>query len=83
MDIDLDSFGPSSKDQEDDLYEEAKDLVISAQKASTSLLQRKLRVGYSRAARLVDMLEDEGIVSPSDGSRAREVYIKPEEDYEE
>lgn len=62
-------------DVEDDLYEEAKMAVIDAKKASTSYLQRKLRVGYSRAARLIDILESKGIIGPADGSKPREVLI--------
>lgn len=67
-----------SDDQEDDLYEEAKEIVIQTGKASTSYLQRKLRVGYARAARLIDILEENGIVGPGEGSKPREVLIKPE-----
>lgn len=62
-------------DVEDDLYEEAKMAVIEAKKASTSYLQRKLRVGYSRAARLIDILESKGIIGPADGSKPREVLV--------
>ncbi len=58
---------------DDALYEEAKEIVKGAGKASTSYIQRKLRVGYARAARLMDMLEDRGVIGPADGSRAREV----------
>ena len=61
-------------DQEDSLYEEAKRLVIEANKASASLLQRRLRIGYARAARLIDILEERGVVGPGEGARAREVY---------
>ena len=70
-----DAFFSSSleDEEEDDLYEDAKEIVLEAGKASTSYLQRKLRVGYSRAARLVDMLEERGVVGPQDGSKAREV----------
>jgi len=57
----------------DDLYEDAKQTVIDAGKASTSYIQRKLRVGYARAARLIDMLEDRGIVGPADGAKPREI----------
>ncbi len=60
-------------DADDDLYEEAKDLVIKAGKASTSYIQRKLRVGYARAARLIDILEDKGVIGPGDGAKPREV----------
>lgn len=64
----------------DDLFNEAKEIVVKAQKASTSYLQRKLRIGYARAARLMDLLEDAGVVGSADGSRAREVLIRPGED---
>ena len=60
----------------DVLYEEAKQFVIQTQKASTSLIQRKFSIGYQRAARLIDMMEENGIVGPSRGSKPREVYIK-------
>lgn len=57
----------------DDLYEDAKAAVIEANKASTSYIQRKLRVGYSRAARLMDLLEENGIIGPAQGSKPREI----------
>ncbi|MEK7452966.1 MAG: DNA translocase FtsK 4TM domain-containing protein [Patescibacteria group bacterium] len=79
MNIDLDSFTSSSND--DELFEDARQIVIDSQKASTSFLQRRLKIGYSRAARLIDMLEDDGIVGPADGAKAREVYITKEEGY--
>lgn len=60
-------------DNDDPLYEDAKRAVIEAGKASTSYLQRKLKVGYSRAARLIDILEENGIVGPADGSKPREI----------
>lgn len=59
---------------EDDLFEAAKEEVMRAGKASASLLQRRLRVGYARAARLLDILEDAGVVGPADGAKPREVY---------
>jgi DNA segregation ATPase FtsK/SpoIIIE, S-DNA-T family len=59
---------------DDPLYEEAKRVVIEARKASASLLQRRLRVGYARAARLIDILEEKGIVGPGEGAKPREVY---------
>lgn len=67
-------------DGEDPLYKEAKQIVIEARKASSSLLQRRLRIGYARAARLIDMLEDKGIVGPSDGAKPREIYGGKESD---
>lgn len=69
----------SDEDEEDDLYEEAKRAVIEAKKASTSFLQRRLRVGYSRGARLIDMLEDRGVIGPQEGSKPREVLVSAEE----
>ncbi len=68
----------SQNEDEDDLLEQAKEVVIQAKKASASLLQRKLRVGYARAARLLDILEDKGIVGPQDGAKPREVYLSEE-----
>ena len=64
----------------DPLLEEAKRIVIEAKKASASLLQRRLRIGYARAARLLDILEKEGAVGPADGAKPREVFIKMEEE---
>jgi S-DNA-T family DNA segregation ATPase FtsK/SpoIIIE len=55
------------------MYDEAKRVVIEAGKASTSYIQRKLRVGYARAARLMDILEERGVIGPADGARPREV----------
>ena len=60
---------------EDDLFKDAVRLVIGSGKASASSLQRHLRVGYSRAARLIDTMEEQGIVGPADGARPREVLI--------
>jgi S-DNA-T family DNA segregation ATPase FtsK/SpoIIIE len=62
---------------DDDMYEEARQIVIDTQKASTSFLQRKLGIGYARAARLIDMLEEHGIVSAGNGAKPREVLEKP------
>ena len=58
---------------DDDLYEEAKQTVVEAGKASTSYLQRKLGVGYARAARLIDMLEERGVIGPGSGAKPREI----------
>jgi len=64
------------EETDDELYEEAKRIAIQARKASASLFQRRLKIGYARAARLLDMLEERGIVGPGQGSKPREVYIK-------
>lgn len=58
----------------DPLFDDVKRIVLETKKASASFLQRKLRIGYSRAARLIDMLEEKGIVGPADGAKPREVY---------
>ncbi len=63
----------SDNEDDDDLYEDARIAVVEAGKASTSYLQRRLRVGYSRAARLIDMLEERGVIGPGDGSKPRQV----------
>ena len=76
-------FDASADDEDDDLFTEAKRTVMEAGKGSTSYLQRKLRVGYARAARLMDMLEKRGIVGPADGSKPREVIVPREEPQEE
>ena len=70
----LNDFDNYSGD-DDILYEEARRVVIENRRASASLLQRKLRIGYARAARLIDILEEKGVVGPSQGAKPREVYI--------
>ena len=64
--------------EEDPLYGEAKKVVIEARKASASLLQRRLRLGYARAARLIDTLEERGVVGPGEGAKPREILISAE-----
>ena len=77
---DVENGGEGASSVNDDpLFEEVKEYVIEAQKASTSLLQRRFGIGYNRAARMIDVLEQNGIIGPAQGSKPREVYIKKDE----
>lgn len=69
------AFSGGGGEGEDELYEEAEETIMRAGKASASLLQRRLRVGYARAARLLDILEANGVIGPADGSKPREILI--------
>ena len=66
-------------DDRDSLFDEAVKLVVRHQQGSASLLQRRLKIGYARAGRLIDQLEDAGIVGPADGSKARDVLLTEDE----
>jgi S-DNA-T family DNA segregation ATPase FtsK/SpoIIIE len=63
---------------DDPLFDEAARLVVAQQQASASFLQRRMRVGFSRAARLIDMMELDGLLGPPQGSKPREVLVKPD-----
>ncbi|MFH0856717.1 MAG: DNA translocase FtsK 4TM domain-containing protein [bacterium] len=65
--------GAGDDEADEELLEEAKEIILNAGRASTSLLQRRLKIGYSRAARIIDILEEQGVVGPAEGSKPREV----------
>jgi S-DNA-T family DNA segregation ATPase FtsK/SpoIIIE len=75
-------FGSDSGNGDDDdeaIFNEAKKVVVASQKASASLLQRKLKLGYARAARIMDLLEERGVIGPGEGAKPREVYMRPDD----
>ena len=76
MSADKSIFESSLDEDDDEMYEEARQCVIEAGKASTSYLQRKLKLGYARAARLMDRLEERGVIGPGDGAKPRDVLEK-------
>ncbi len=67
------------EDHRDELYEQARELVISTRQASASFIQRRMRVGYPRAARMVEMMEEDGLVGPAIGGKPREIFVRNEE----
>lgn len=66
----------NKEDEIDELYEAAKAVVIETKRASASLLQRRLKIGYARATWLLDLLEKDGLIGPRDGAESRDVYVK-------
>ncbi len=72
------SGGEGDGDENDELYQDGVRLVLEFGKASTSLLQRRLRIGYGRAAHLIDLMERDGIVGPADGPKPREILKRPD-----
>lgn len=71
--------GGADGGDDDELFNDAREVVMQAGKASASLLQRRLKVGYARAARLLDLLEAEGLIGPADGAKPRDVLISPDD----
>lgn len=78
LEINFDGIGVDDDEDNDELYEEARETVIKDGKASTSYLQRKLKIGYARAARIIDMLEERSVVGHGEGAKARQVLIRNE-----
>ena len=71
----------ATSDGKDQLFEDALRLICQHDKASASLLQRRLSVGYARAARILDQLEEEGVIGPGEGSKPRDVLVKNPDEY--
>jgi len=71
--------GPGGVGQKDEYYSDALRLVIETNQASVSILQRRMRLGYTRAARLIDMMEQDGVIGPYCGSKPREILIDREQ----
>ena len=80
LDALLETFEAEEAYEDDELYREGRRLVIDAGKASTSFLQRKLGIGYARAASLMDLLEQNGVIGPADGARPREIFADKADD---
>jgi S-DNA-T family DNA segregation ATPase FtsK/SpoIIIE len=78
LELDAGQGGGMMEEEFDSLYEQAKDVVLSTGNASTTFLQRKLKIGYARAASLMDQLERQGVVGPAEGSRPRKVFASKE-----
>jgi S-DNA-T family DNA segregation ATPase FtsK/SpoIIIE len=77
------TIGGQAADEIDDLFEDAARIIVQSQQGSVSLLQRKLSIGYTRSARIVDQLERAGIVGPFEGSKARQVLVQNEDELDE
>lgn len=77
--VDFGSDSGLGDGDDEGIFNEAKKVVIASQKASASLLQRKLKLGYARAARIMDLLEERGVIGPGEGAKPREVYMRPDD----
>ena len=74
-----DTEGGGPPPETDPLFQQAVQLVVESRQASTSMLQRRMRIGYTRAARLIDAMEERGFIGPQDGAKSREVRITEEQ----
>ncbi len=77
--LNVKGHGGYGSGEKDNLFEEAKRIVVMHQQGSVSLLQRRMKVGYARAARIMDQLEEAGVVGPFEGSKARDVLLTEDE----
>ena len=66
----------NGEDDYDEMYDKAVDMVAETQQVSISMIQRRLRVGYNRAARMVEQMEKDGVIGPADGAKPREVFAR-------
>ena len=73
--FDVEQQGSLSGDYEDMMFDQAVEIVLKTKRASASFLQRRLKIGYNRAARLIEIMEEKGIIGPPRGSKPREIYI--------
>jgi S-DNA-T family DNA segregation ATPase FtsK/SpoIIIE len=76
--VEVEAGGADGGENDDELYDEAARLVVAERQASASFLQRRMRIGFSRAARLIDLMERDGLLGPPQGSKPREVLVKPD-----
>ncbi len=77
----LNASSAKTGEEDDELFDEAVKIIIEAKMASASLLQRRLKIGYNRASRIIDSMEEKGIIGPHVGSKGREIYVESYDDY--
>jgi S-DNA-T family DNA segregation ATPase FtsK/SpoIIIE len=77
----MDEGSEEISDADEEILEKCLEVIYTEKKASTSLLQRRLRLGYTRAARMIDILESRGIISPGDGAKPREILVDLSDDF--
>ena len=71
-----DAEGPEGEDEYDEMYDQAVAIVAETQQVSISMIQRRLRIGYNRSARIVEQMEKDGVIGPADGAKPREVFAR-------